>query len=138
MGFTSEAEVGRVYGKRAVEFIRNNPGTFLRLCWVRWLQFWKIWSPRAGLLANTISILSFGTLLALCVAGLATRAGRAEEAMLLAALTVLLSLVHAVDPSIVRYRLPVEPLMIAMAAPVVLRGWNVLSGRLNPAARAAG
>ncbi len=104
----------------AISYIRANPGHFVRMMGVKFIRFWRLWpysptyqSPYIILL----SLASYGVALPLALVGLA-RAGRPGLVRLLPILMLAaaLSLVSMVTIGSIRYRLPLEPFLMVLAA----------------------
>jgi 4-amino-4-deoxy-L-arabinose transferase-like glycosyltransferase len=114
--FPNEARRSRRYAEDAMAFIRENPGRFLRLSAVRLGELWKLYSPRVPLWQNLLTIGSFGLALPFAVLHVARRGWRRGAAMLFVILIASQSAVHIVFWSVIRYRMPIEPLVLALAA----------------------
>ena len=114
--YPSEAERSGLFQRDAVAFIRENPGRFLHLSAVRIGQFWKVYSPRVPLWQSVLTIGSFGLALPLAALHAARFGWRRGPAMLFVVLIASQTAVHAVFTSAIRYRIPIEPLVVALAA----------------------
>jgi hypothetical protein len=114
--FASEAQRSERYQEDAVAFIRDNPGRFLRLCAVRLGELWKVYSPRVPLWQSLLTMCSFGIALPLAALQIARRGWRRGPTMLIVILIASHSAVHAVFTSVIRYRIAIEPLVLALAA----------------------
>ena len=99
----------------ARRFILENPGRFLWLCGAKFIQLWKVFSPRVSLLDNVLTLASLGVLLPFFLLRLFGFAWRRAPDMLFALLIATQTLIHCVYTAIVRYRIPVEPLLVAMS-----------------------
>ena len=106
--------------KAAFDFIKENPGRFVELAGIKFVRFWRLW-PYAPAYQKPLyivaSLLSYGVILALCLVGM----GRAlkerwRQLVPIFLFSGYLLFVHMVTISSVRYRLPVEPFMIVIAA----------------------
>ncbi len=115
-GFPNEARRSARYGEDAMAFIRENPGRFLRLSAVRLGEFWKLHSPRVPIWQSLLTICSFGFALPFAVLHVARHGWRRGPAMLFVILIASQSAVHTVYWSVIRYRMPIEPLVLALAA----------------------
>lgn len=147
----TEVTRDRAFSAQARRYIRENPGRFLRLTLSKALAFWALYPqpvtedrPRLGAggldLEKLASILSYGVLLPLALFGLyrSLRRGTSPLAVpteypprdLLAPLVLLLALmytgVHAVVLSKVRFRLPLDPLVILYGAAGLTVLWDYL------------
>jgi len=114
-----ELERQRVFKEAAVNYIKTDPANFLRLAFKKFKRFWNIVPNaaeyRTGLYA-TISALSFGPILAFA---LICAVIRWRQWRLLAPLYLVIgyfTVVHIVTIASLRYRFPVEPLLIVLAA----------------------
>ena len=109
---------------RAVRFIRENPEKFVRLCWMRLLRFWHLWPNfhwyNHGIY-KWISLLSFGPILVLSLASLWILRHQWRITGLIWLMMGYYTVVHAVTIGSIRYRLPLEPLLLAMAAAAVAK-----------------
>lgn len=130
--FPSEARRSARYMKDAVAFIRGNPGRFLRLCAVRLGEFWKLYSPRVPVWQSLLTIFSLGLALPFAVLHVARRGWRRGAEMLCVILIACQSGVHTIYWSVIRYRIPIEPLVLALAAAGLI--W--LFDRRSPASSA--
>jgi len=113
--YPNEAVRSNLFQVDAVDFIRNNPSRFAHLCFVRFVQFWKAYSPRVALSNNVVMMASFGLALPLFVVQVIRLAWRPGPEMLFLFMILSQTGLHMVFPSIVRYRMPIEPLIILMA-----------------------
>ncbi|MBC7905497.1 MAG: hypothetical protein H7Y60_01960 [Rhodospirillaceae bacterium] len=103
----------------AVEFIRDNPRRFVELAAVKFVRFWRLWPYTPSYQSPVIiaaSLLSFGPVLLLS-AGVLLAQGRKRFRALspIVLLTLFLTAVHMVTIGSIRYRLPLEAFMIALA-----------------------
>jgi len=109
----------RAFSERALGYIKQNPGTFLRAAVKKFVRFWNVIPNatefRSGLY-SLVSALSFGPVLILAIA-CALRRWRQWRVLAPIYLIVgYFTFVHVVTIASLRYRLPLEPLLIAMAA----------------------
>jgi 4-amino-4-deoxy-L-arabinose transferase-like glycosyltransferase len=114
--FPNEARRSNLYQRDAMAFIRANPGRFLRLCAVRLGEFWKLYSPRVPVWQSLLTIGSLGLALPFALLHIVRRGWRRGPELLLVILIASLSAVHAIYWSVIRYRMPIEPLVLALAA----------------------
>jgi 4-amino-4-deoxy-L-arabinose transferase-like glycosyltransferase len=99
----------------AVKFIRENPWRFAQLCFIRFVQLWKFYSPRVPLSNNLAVIASFGVALPFFLIQVIRLGWRRGPEMLFLLIILCQTGLHMVYTSIVRYRVPIEPLIIVMA-----------------------
>jgi len=114
--FPNEAQRSKRYQEDAAAFIRENPGRFLRLCVIRVGEFWKAYSPRVPLWQSLLTIASFGLALPFAAFYVMQQGWRRGETTLFVIMIASQSAVHTVFTSIIRYRIPIEPLILALAA----------------------
>jgi len=115
----------RAMWNAGADYIKQNPGSFVELAITKFVRFWRLWpyaSDYATPLYVAVSLLSFAPVLALALVYLALwgwrdRAVIAPVVLLAAYLTA----VHMVLAASARYRLPLEPFLIILAATTVSR-----------------
>ena len=111
----SEVARNKLFQEEAVKFIRENPKRFAELSLIRIVEFWKLYSPRVPLSNSLVVIVSFGVALPFFLLQVLRRGWRRGPEMLLTLTILCHTGLHMVYGSIVRYRLPIEPLIIVMA-----------------------
>jgi len=106
--------------RAAFDFILENPGRFIELAGIKFVRFWRLW-PYAPEYQKpyiiVVSLLSYGVVLALAILFLLRNIGvhwRNVTPMLL--FMIYLTAIHMVTIGSIRYRLPVEPFLIIIAA----------------------
>jgi 4-amino-4-deoxy-L-arabinose transferase-like glycosyltransferase len=99
----------------AIEFIRQNPLRFAELCFVRFVQFWKVYSPRVPLSNSLVVIATFGLAVPFFLIQAIRRGWQRGPEMLLVLIVIFHTAVHVVYTAAVRYRIPIEPLVIVLA-----------------------
>ena len=108
------------YRDRAIEYIRQNPGKFFRMAWVKFGRFWRL-IPYTDVVkenkAAIISTLSVLPIILLALVTLITRRKIFWHCTPILGFIAYLTLVHMITIGSVRYRYPLEPLLIVMAAP---------------------
>jgi 4-amino-4-deoxy-L-arabinose transferase-like glycosyltransferase len=129
--FPNEARRSAMYERDALSFIRGNFGRFLRLCAVRVGEFWKVYSPRVPLWQSLLTIASFGLALPFAALAAARRGWRRGPEMLFVILIASQTALHAVFTSVIRYRISIEPFVLALA----VAGFVRLLDRRAPRAR---
>jgi 4-amino-4-deoxy-L-arabinose transferase-like glycosyltransferase len=118
------------FKSEALAYMASEPGRTAELAVIRFGEFWKVYSARMPMLHNFASLTSVLPVMLLALLT-AIRFMRSQCALsLLVMLILAFSLMHSVYPSIVRYRIPIEPLLLVMAVHGV-SSW--LGGRREPA-----
>ncbi|MBM4082346.1 MAG: glycosyltransferase family 39 protein, partial [Planctomycetes bacterium] len=114
----SEYDADRYMKAKAVEWIKANPGCFVKLAFVKLGRFWNPF-PNFEEYRSTpyllISLFSFGPVLVFSLWGIWRAAGQWRQVLLLLAPVFYFSLLHSVFVGSIRYRMPVEPFLIVLA-----------------------
>jgi hypothetical protein len=113
--YLNEATRSDLFQKDALKFILENPVRFVELSFVRFIQLWKVYSPRVPLLNSIVVMVTFGVALPFFLIQITRRGWRRGPEMLLLLIIVFHTAVHVVFTSAVRYRIPIEPLVIVLA-----------------------
>jgi len=113
--YPNAAVRSKLFQANAVRFIRENPWRFAQLCLIRFIQFWKVYSPRVPFSNSLIVIASFGVALPFFLIQVIRLGWRRGPEMLLLFIILCQTGTHMVYTSIVRYRIPIEPLIVVMA-----------------------
>ncbi len=123
--------------ERAVSFIKENPVFFMRASLHKFGRFWNPVPNHPSLRKGVYlwgSLLSFGPVLLLSLAGFFVLRSQWDNLLLLWSFIGYYTLLHMVTIGSIRYRLPLEPLLLAMAAAVLVRlaeygrkAWSVRS-----------
>jgi 4-amino-4-deoxy-L-arabinose transferase-like glycosyltransferase len=124
----SELARDNLFQAEAIKFIRENPWRFTHLCFIRFVQFWKLYSPRVPLSNSLVVLVSFGVALPFFMVQVIRRGWRQGPEMLLFLIILCHTGLYIVYGSIVRYRIPIEPFIIAMA--ITGFGWTFSRFRL--------
>jgi 4-amino-4-deoxy-L-arabinose transferase-like glycosyltransferase len=134
---TGEAELDLALRNRAIEFIRENPVRFIGLSFSKGLNLWRLYplpmtEDRPGLNAEKlISIFSYGLALPFALFFLFTTLKRWAGSRLALIFFLTYTAVHAVILSKFRFRLPLDGILIVLAAGGVgkalkMIGWRFL------------
>jgi hypothetical protein len=116
----NEAAMDRELFRRGLGFVREEPVRYLRLSLSRIREYFKFW-PEAdsGAISNWARMLSFGLYLPLFVAGLGISLWRPHKKAAVASLLVLFcalySLIHILSWTLIRYRLPIDAVLMPFA-----------------------
>jgi len=114
----SEYENDRFWRRKALDWIRRNPGRFLYLALVKEARFWNpVPNNRAFRTPFyvTVSLVSYGPVLVLAILGGARSRRRWRRGLVLLSPVVYYALVHAVFVSSIRYRTPVMPFLMCFS-----------------------
>jgi 4-amino-4-deoxy-L-arabinose transferase-like glycosyltransferase len=143
----NEGALDRALLKQGLQFVVDDPVRYLRLSVGRVVEYVKFWpTPESGTASNVARVLSFGVCLPFMVAGVilalaGTGTGGPQGDRSLAGVGLVLaaasiySLIHVLTWTLVRYRLPVDALLVPFAALAMTRAHDGLRGWLAPAAR---
>jgi len=121
----NEAELDRRLLQRGLRFVVDEPSRFAWLSLSRSKEYFKFWPTRtSGPISNLVRVFSFGVYLPLFIAGLVvaafrfrTRGEQDTPALLLMLLLAgLYTGIHLLTWTLVRYRLPVDALMMPFGA----------------------
>lgn len=136
----SYPEKDREFRRRAIAFIREHPGQFLRLCAERFLNLWR-WSPDTisqsrfeSPLYTFVGAAVFLPFLLLSFAGLLTAVRGNREHWIVLAYLISLMTIFTVTRSSLRARVPLEPFLAIYAAVGLNWLFHVLKRRANPGA----
>ncbi len=120
-----EAELDRRLLERGLRFVIDDPSRFAWLSLSRTKEYFKFWPTRkSGPISNVVRVFSFGIYLPLFVIGLVAAAfrfrWRVEQdnpaLLLMLLLAFLYTGIHLLTWTLVRYRLPVDALMMPFGA----------------------
>ena len=130
----NEAALDRELLRRGIEQVSDDPIRYIRLSISRASEFFRFWpSADSGLASNAVRILSFGLLLPFLASGIiiALTSGRSlgrsvPGAGLLLMVAGAYTLVHLLTWTLIRYRLPVDAMVIPFAGVSLAAAWSRL------------
>ena len=133
----SEVEADRIYGKKGMSFVKQNPGKFLHLSLYKFIRFWRIYpqagfSPVISLREQIISLFSYGVLLPFFVLGLVASFKFWKRFIYTYAIILYFCGLSMVLYGSTRLRFPISPLIIIFASSGVFtslrarRAWQSL------------
>lgn len=129
----NEIERQRAFGTQAMDYIKADPSAFVEAAAKKFLRFWNI-VPNAREFSSTIyrivSAASFGPVLLLALICVARQWQQWRRLSPLYLIVGYFTFVHVVTVASLRYRLPIEPILILLAAEPLAS----LLDRLRPAA----
>ena len=120
-----EAALDQALLRRGIQFVVDDPGRYVRLSLSRISAYFMFWpAPESGWLSNMVRVLSFGVCLPLMVYGLvlaftrpaALQPGQRASALLLLSFAALYTTIHLLSWALIRYRLPVDAVLMPFAA----------------------
>lgn len=115
----NEAELDQALLKRGFAFIRDDPRRYLMLSISRIDEYFMFWpSAESSLISNVSRVLSFGLLWPLMAYGLISHMRRSfsSESLILYLFIILYTVVHLLSWSLIRYRLPIDAVLIIFAS----------------------
>jgi 4-amino-4-deoxy-L-arabinose transferase-like glycosyltransferase len=134
-----EAALDKVLLKRAVATVVADPGRFLLLSLSRIPHYFVFWpSPASGMLSNVSRVGSFGLFLPFMLYGLflswrytkGTAGGLSRSPFFLLYLFMAVyTAIHVLTWTLIRYRLPVDALLLLFAGLALLQLWLRLQAR---------
>lgn len=121
----NEAELDKALLTRGIQFVVDDPTRFILLSISRIREFFKFWpSPESSLISNISRLGSFGVFLPFILYGLwlgitrAWKSGNSDmrwDVGLLISFVVVYSGVHILSWALIRYRLPVDAVLLIFA-----------------------
>ncbi len=137
----NEAQLNDALLREGLRFVIEDPWRYLLLSLSRvklYFIFWPV--SRSSSISNLSRVLSFGLYLPFMIYGLAISLRRWRRCLLLYLFVGLYTLIHLLSWSLMRYRLPVDAVLIAFAAlalvDIVARifrryDWTIMGKRLD-------
>jgi hypothetical protein len=124
-----EASLDAVLLRRGLQFLADDPGRYLSLSLSRVRELFKFWpADDSGTLSNLVRVLSFGIALPFILIGLVVGWGvvrrgddRGRAALLLYAYAASYTMVHLLSWALIRYRLPIDAILLLFAGLALAR-----------------
>ena len=116
--------------KRAIEFIRSDPAWFARLAMKKFARFWNVWPNAPGFdsgMYRWVAFASFAPVFLLSLASIIVLREKWRDTIIIWLFVCHYTALHMVTIGSLRYRLPLEPLLVALAAASLA----ILVGRLH-------
>jgi hypothetical protein len=136
----NEGELNSALTRRGFASILEDPGRYALLTLDKVLEYIKFWpSPDSILLSNLVRVLSFGLYLPFMLLGLYYSLSHARRFALIYLFIVVHSAIHLLSWPSLRYRLPVDALLMIFAAMALLELARQVAARrrsLSPTIRA--
>ncbi len=118
-------EADRTFRKEAKNYIFSNPGEFAHLVFKRFLHYWRLYPIVATRRNKIIAMLTSGWILPLGWLGIIISFGNyRRKTILLISLLASFTLVHVVFLATIRYRVPIDPIVIIFCSFAVLKLWS--------------
>ncbi len=117
-----EAALDQALLKRGLQFVRDDPVRFVLLSFSRIKSYFKFWpDPASGAISNVTRVASFGLILPFMIYGtLRTLVKRpTPSAWLLVLFVITYTGMHLLSWALIRYRLPVDAVMVIFASVAV-------------------
>ena len=114
-----EAELDQALLKRGLGFIREDPGRYLILSISRFNDYFMFWpSAESSFISNMSRVFSFGLLWPFMAYGLISHVRRSfsSEVLILYLFIIIYTAIHLLSWSLIRYRLPVDAVLIIFAS----------------------
>ena len=113
----NEAQWDRLLMARGIRFVLEEPGRYLQLSLSRAADFFMFWpSPETTFINNIGRVVSFGLFLPIMIYGLWLSRVRWRELQLLYGFMIFYTIMHLMTWSMIRYRLPVDAVLLIFAA----------------------
>lgn len=128
------------FSKAATDYIKAHPDIFLQNAARKFVRFWNVVPNAAefsGWTYAAISLASFGPVLLLAIVGVLRGWRSWRQLTPILFIIGYFTVVHSIAIASLRYRLPLEPLLIALAAGLVAALLTAAAARLRPQSYAA-
>jgi hypothetical protein len=131
----SSTEKAQLLRDAAIKYISQEPKRFLEMAIVKFFRFWRL-TPYTPLVQQSsmafITTLSLVPIIFFTLVTLITKRKMFKQFTPILGFVVYLTMVHMVTLASVRYRYPLEPLLIVIAAPSITIVWNLILARGMP------
>jgi hypothetical protein len=128
----NEAELDQTLLSRALGFIRDDPRRYLMLSISRFGDYFMFWpSAESSLISNISRVVSFGLLWPFMAYGLISHLRRSisSEALVLYLFIIIYTTVHLLSWALIRYRLPVDAVLIIFAGTALVEIQTTIARR---------
>lgn len=128
----NEAELDQALLKMGLGFIQANPIRYLILSISRFKDYFEFWpSSKSGLISNVSRLISFGLLWPFMGYGLmlGLRRSLSSEVLILYFFVITYTLIHLLTWALIRYRLPVDAILLVFASLAIVEVWTKLGQR---------
>ena len=128
----NEAEMDQALLKQGLGFIQDDPLRYLVLSISRFDEYFMFWpSSESSLISNVSRVFSFGLLWPLMAYGLIAHARRSfsSEILILYLFIMIYTAIHLLSWALIRYRLPVDAVLIVFASATLVELQRKLARR---------
>ena len=128
----NEADLDRALLKRGLGFIQEDPGRYIILSLSRIKDYFQFWpSADSGLISNISRVFSFGVLLPFMAYGFICHLRRSfsSEILILYLFMVVYTAIHLLSWTLIRYRLPVDAVLLLFAGAALVQLQEMLARR---------
>jgi 4-amino-4-deoxy-L-arabinose transferase-like glycosyltransferase len=135
----NEAELDQALLKRAIGLVQADPARYLILSLSRLKDYFKFWpSPDSSFISNVSRVVSFGLLWPFMIYGLVVSLRRSltTTTLILTLFVIIYTVVHLLSWALIRYRLPIDAVLLVFAGLAVSEVWVRLlryRARVRPA-----
>ncbi len=121
-----EAALDAALLRRGLDFVLQDPGRYLLLSLSRIRTFFMFWpESESSFLSNLVRVLSFGIALPWIIAGFWLSRRDWRRWSLLWLFVLVYTVVHLLSWALIRYRLPVDAVLLIFAGHAVTRLWGL-------------
>lgn len=125
----SELEQIKWKRNQAVKYITTHPANFIRLAFKKFFRFWHIWPNVEGFnrgIYRWVAFASFGPLLLLTLLSLWGLKKQWRSTIIIWLFFAYYTALHMITIGSIRYRLPLEPLMIVLTSAFLAKSYDTL------------
>jgi hypothetical protein len=131
-----EAALESALMERGLQFVFDDPGRYVQLSFSRIVPYFEFWpSAETSLIGNISRVMSFGVMLPFMIAGviIALRQRSRRDLLqhptaLLFAFALIYAAIHILTWTLIRYRLPIDAVMLVFAALAIVSLAQKLAG----------
>jgi 4-amino-4-deoxy-L-arabinose transferase-like glycosyltransferase len=130
----NEAELDRALLKRGLGFVQADPVRYIVLSISRIKDYFMFWpTSESGLISNLSRVLSFGILWPFMALGLIGyfRRSLSSERLILYIFIAIYTAIHLLTWTLIRYRLPVDAILLIFAGAAIVDIWAKLVSHWN-------
>jgi hypothetical protein len=130
----NEAELDQALLKQGLGFIQDDPQRYLMLSISRINDYFMFWpTSESGLVSNVSRVFSFGLLWPLMAYGLISQGRRSilSELFILYLFIIIYTAIHLLSWALIRYRLPIDAVLIIFASTTLVEMQMKLTQRKN-------